>query len=838
MKKRIALSIAIPAAAFIAAQAASLNVGAYNIRFLTSGDTGDRAWNNRKEYVGRTIKDAAYDIVAINEMSCGTQMEDMKAMLPEYSMSGWGTDSETDPTTGTFTSVLYLTDKFELLDEGHYWLALNTEKPGISWDNTNNRRMTAWAKLRVKESGEILYYFATHLDNKGDDARNEGARINMEKIREIAGHYPAIIAGDHNSSAIRYPFYDLFSAYMLDARKVAKTPFPWSKDGSMCNWDPELKDNTRIDYIWVKGAEVNSYVHINETYGRPVTPSDHFAIKANITLNEYVPDHTRYVDASASYGGDGSKTNPYNTLQAAIDNTVCGDTIYVAAGDYAVTATGSLSGAKATINITHSLTILGGYDHEFENVTGTSRVDGKGQVYRVMTVQKPYALELRDFEITGGRAADNTTTTTGAGIACLGARLDLERVAVYGNYAKSNGGGVYAAGQLNCRKCRFEDNTSDGYGGGVYTNYSGDKLWWRFVISDCSFSGNSAMQGAGAYIGGCSRALFANNTFSGNTARQNGTVTISGATFDCKTAFVNNTFVNNRVEATSGAINQIKGGAAIYANNSSGSRIVLLNNTIVGNTSVCGTSAPADFRGGAVNIFGGTAAFFANIIAANSTNAPDGICDIVTDGGKASGKSNIYSFRESIDFKKDISDVVAKDHNQALEAIATLYGGSVADGNLQLETADEGYTFPVLAPVTGFYCGNPINSMLYSLYRENYIDADIDGDADHNGTLLADQRGVVKRTNGTGSLGSYEYDPNASASLTEAVGSVVRVLGNTLEINSDKEIGNISVYTPSGALTASYTNLTTTNFRADISSLSPGLYIVVWNGGSSKIIKH
>lgn len=36
-----------------------------------------------------------------------------------------------------------------------------------------NKRFAVWAKLRVKETGELFYYFITHLDHLGSDARNE-----------------------------------------------------------------------------------------------------------------------------------------------------------------------------------------------------------------------------------------------------------------------------------------------------------------------------------------------------------------------------------------------------------------------------------------------------------------------------------------------------------------------------------------------------------------------------------------------------------------------------------------------------------------------------------------
>ena len=67
------------------ANTTTLNVGCFNIRFKTTADQGELSWDNRKSYVARTIIDFKYDIVGVNEMNAGSQQEDMKSLLPEYS---------------------------------------------------------------------------------------------------------------------------------------------------------------------------------------------------------------------------------------------------------------------------------------------------------------------------------------------------------------------------------------------------------------------------------------------------------------------------------------------------------------------------------------------------------------------------------------------------------------------------------------------------------------------------------------------------------------------------------------------------------------------------------
>ena len=81
----------------------------------------------------------------------------------------------------------------------------------------------------------------------------------------------------------------------------------------------------------------STYIHINETFGRGVTPSDHFPVIVNVSLEPFVASHTRYVDINAADGGDGSKSAPFRNIQEAVDATCNGDTIYVAQGYYTVT---------------------------------------------------------------------------------------------------------------------------------------------------------------------------------------------------------------------------------------------------------------------------------------------------------------------------------------------------------------------------------------------------------------------------------------------------------------------------------------------------------------------
>ncbi|WP_129649059.1 endonuclease/exonuclease/phosphatase family protein [Bacteroides salyersiae] len=837
------------------ANTTTLNVGCFNIRFKTTADQGELSWDNRKSYVARTIIDFKYDIVGVNEMNAGSQQEDMKSLLPEYSFVEWGGNSSTVPNQGTVNAVLFRTDKFDLLEEGHYFLCTDPSKSLISWDNSSgNKRFAVWAKLRVKETGELFYYFITHLDHLGSDARNEGTRINIEKVRSISGHYPAIICGDHNSSAIRYPFYDLCSAYLSDSRKVSEAPFPWPKDGTLCKWDPEKKDGTRLDYVWVKGMKVHTYNHINETFGRGVTPSDHFPVIVSISLMPFVASHTRYVDINAADGGDGSKSAPFRNIQEAVDATCNGDTIYVAQGHYSVTESELLKGRSATLNIPHSLDIFGGYDSAFKEVTGRTVLSGdingndeiadgvltgnEENAYRVVTVQKYCALTLCNFEIVGGNA--NGSVTTGAGIAELGSPLILNNVIIRDNQSTGQGAGIYAAGQLLCTGCRFIRNISSANGGAYFTAYAGVELWWRYAMTGCYFSENEAVQGSAGYHSGYSWAYLGYNTYACNRATYGGTVSLNGTAYASKTTLVNNTFVNNRIEATGGVINEIKGGSAVYANLNAASTLSIVNNTIVGNHASCyknGTPT-ADFYGAAVHIYNGTPFIFNNVIAGNrSTSIYTG--DVYNAGQPATTGYNIFSSTDNIGITPAETDILGTSADASILLLGNMLESNIVEGDIVPVLALNGGSIETVKVKRRFFGSNAINVLPASQFEEKLLKGDVDNTIELRDKLIFDQRGVERSTDGTSSIGAYEYGKGGTGITETAATSPVSTYqnGSTLYLSAAMVLQDVRIFSMTGSTVIHLGEVNAGETPVNISRLYSGVYILSWKGGTTRFVK-
>ncbi len=740
----------------LTAAEAQLVIGTYNVRTRTLNDqTNDpatnRYWDIRSEAVMQTIRDGAFDVLALNELNDNvsidgkSMMQDMRQAFakPDYDFVTALTVSYNK--NSALHAILYKTAVVELLEQGTFWHApdINRCLSG-QWGEGNQCRMSLWAKFRVKATDEIFYVMCTHLHHTGDMAKNEGSRINVDMMRRIAGGYPAFICGDHNCAASRKPFYDLHCAFFDDSRAVAE-----KTDGSDFTSNTWNDLHVRLDYVWARGAKILDYSCPKEKYGLDFYPSDHFPIRVVAQLEAPVETRLRYVSADAADGGDGSIDAPFNNLQDAIDASGRGDTLFVAKGIYA---------PAPTFKIERSLTLIGGYNDDFSAIEGVSALTGD-ESSQVLNIGKKAAVEMSNFDISGGK----TTTEPGAGIACHGPRLMLKKVSVHDNSTNGTGAGIYAYGQLVAERCSFERNVTTGNGGAVFCNDNGSTMPWAHSISDCIFRGNKAMHGAAAYL---KSTLWLNahaNTFTDNEASGNGIFYVTGARTASYLTFFNNTFANNRAA---------KGAAIFTTGLQEGdipASVALANNTIVANTA---TGQGDNFNGAAVNIGNAVNVYLNNnIIAANTSAAPqaDVYCDVPS--GVTSSKYNVFSTTTSVNHAIQSTDYRAASYTQAAEWLAQAFDGIVSDGKLFIQPADNGGFTPTLRLVNPVYGTYNLDKLASSRFVETTIKADINGDRQvlkATTTSAVDQRGVERDMKGHASFGAYEYDPSDGITLPTA----------------------------------------------------------------------
>lgn len=201
------------------AEKVSFKWATMNIRMDTPADSMN-SWTYRKDGVANFIKEQDLDIVGMQEV-LNHQLLDLKERLPEYTEVGVG--REDGATKGEYAPLFFKKDKFEVLDSNTFWLSQYPDSVGfIGWDGACTRIAT-WAKLKDKKTGKIFMAVNTHFDHVGVEARNKGALLIIDKIKEIVGDRPAVLTGDFNvnNESDAYKTITKNSFVLKDAFKTA-----------------------------------------------------------------------------------------------------------------------------------------------------------------------------------------------------------------------------------------------------------------------------------------------------------------------------------------------------------------------------------------------------------------------------------------------------------------------------------------------------------------------------------------------------------------------------------------------------------------------------------------
>ena len=120
-----------------------LTVMSFNIRYSTAND-GDNHWRLRREFLFDVVREAAPDLVGLQE-ALNDQVQELIAALPQYGVVGVGRDD--GRTRGEYAGILYRRDRFRVSDAGTFWFSDTPEVVASrSWGNSITRICT-WARF-------------------------------------------------------------------------------------------------------------------------------------------------------------------------------------------------------------------------------------------------------------------------------------------------------------------------------------------------------------------------------------------------------------------------------------------------------------------------------------------------------------------------------------------------------------------------------------------------------------------------------------------------------------------------------------------------------------------
>lgn len=266
----------------------SLRIMTFNIRLNVASD-GDNAWPNRTELVNSMIRFHQADIVGVQE-ALENQMTDLKAMLPDFGAHGVARD--TNLQWGEYSAIFYRRSRFELLEGETFWLSESPSMASRGWDAALNRIVT-WAKFEDRLTGKKFFHFNTHFDHRGQEARENSARLILDKIQEYnPDNLPVILTGDFNADPQSEPYKILTASdsglVMQDAFYTSMIPH----HGPASTWSgfefPGIEDR-RIDYIFTANKLlVLKHAILSDSWsGR--YPSDHLPVIAEVMIDPVQP---------------------------------------------------------------------------------------------------------------------------------------------------------------------------------------------------------------------------------------------------------------------------------------------------------------------------------------------------------------------------------------------------------------------------------------------------------------------------------------------------------------------------------------------------------------------
>ncbi|HOA14097.1 MAG TPA: SUMF1/EgtB/PvdO family nonheme iron enzyme [Myxococcota bacterium] len=248
-------------------------------------------WEERLVYFGDMFETIQADLIGIQEIVFDFEVDQLLAELPGYAAyfyKGDGADFFAYPDA----TVLYRTDRFELLDQGEYWLS---PTPDVPWSmgyspGQSIPRVVAWVKLRDRTTSQVVYFATTHYDSTHPHQEHSAPQM-IRTVEQWAVEAPVIQTGDFNTEP-RDPAFNILTngidatGFHMDDTFATVGNY-WNSDVNTPK-NPPYDPINRIDHIFTAGADFSTkfwWVDLRKFGPDTLYPSDHRLIWAEIVMN-------------------------------------------------------------------------------------------------------------------------------------------------------------------------------------------------------------------------------------------------------------------------------------------------------------------------------------------------------------------------------------------------------------------------------------------------------------------------------------------------------------------------------------------------------------------------
>ncbi|WP_202704346.1 endonuclease/exonuclease/phosphatase family protein [Flavobacterium sp. UGB4466] len=256
----------------------NLKIMTYNIRVDLAVDS-DNDWSHRKDFFTSQIQFYQPDVFGIQE-AAPNQVNDIASNLAQYSFVGIGREGVGK---GESSTIFYNRERLKMLLNNTFWLSETPGEISLGWDAAY-KRVCTYALFKDLKTKQLFWIFNTHLDHVGEQAKINGIKLILAKIKEVNNkNYSVIFTGDLNSEPESEGIF-LLKKEMKDTREVSKT-LPFGPSGTFNGFKHNEPVTRLLDYIFISkdaGFKVEKFAVLSDSKDLKY-PSDHLPVYVELS---------------------------------------------------------------------------------------------------------------------------------------------------------------------------------------------------------------------------------------------------------------------------------------------------------------------------------------------------------------------------------------------------------------------------------------------------------------------------------------------------------------------------------------------------------------------------
>ncbi|MBF4472918.1 endonuclease/exonuclease/phosphatase family protein [Flavobacterium sp. HJJ] len=253
--------------------AQNIKMMTYNVRLDLASDR-ENDWTHRKDFFTAQIQFYDPDIFGVQE-ALPNQVNDIAAALRQYNFAGIGRDGVEK---GESSNIFYKHERFKMLSSNTFWLSETPNEISKGWDAAYARVCT-YALFKELKTKQLFWVFNTHLDHIGVQAKTNGIKLILSKIKELNKKiYPVVFMGDLNSEPAS-EVISILKQEMKDTRDLSEVK-AFGPSGTFNGFKHNEPVIVLLDYIFISDdskLKVKKFAVLSDSKDLKY-PSDHLPL--------------------------------------------------------------------------------------------------------------------------------------------------------------------------------------------------------------------------------------------------------------------------------------------------------------------------------------------------------------------------------------------------------------------------------------------------------------------------------------------------------------------------------------------------------------------------------